>query len=249
MDWDLWTERIRQVPAASVDQAGPLPTILEPDEPVLTWNNFLVNPEMPTLQVLAAPASTGVRLVHATRWPVLVACVGFLVICGRRVLRGGPRARSALAASLALVVCAGWFWLARGAELSDDRARDLVSGLLHNVYRAFDFRDEGRIYDVLAASVEGDLLERIYLETRRGLELASQGGARAKVKEVELVDLAVTPGEDGFLATASWNVAGAVGHWGHMHQRRNRYRAELEVAPVDGVWKLRALTVLEEERL
>ena len=69
-------------------------------------------------------------------------------------------------------------------RLSDEHTNELVGRLLHNVYRAFDFRDEERIYDTLALSVSGDLLEQIYLETRRGLELQSQGGARAKVKEV-----------------------------------------------------------------
>ncbi len=50
-------------------------------------------------------------------------------------------------------------------------------------------------------------------------------------------------------ATASWNVAGSVGHWGHVHQRKNQYRAEINVSPIDGVWKLVDLEILEEERL
>ncbi len=130
------------------------------------------------------------------------------------------------------------------------RAREIVSGLLHNVYRAFDFRQEEQIYDVLAKSVEGELLAQIYLETRRGLELANQGGARAKVKEIELLELEADPADGGsFLATATWNVAGSVGHWGHIHQRKNQYHAEINVAPIDGVWKLVDLEILEEQRL
>lgn len=125
-----------------------------------------------------------------------------------------------------------------------------MSGLLHNVYRAFDYRAEEQIFDVLDRSVEGALLERLYLETRRGLVLANQGGARAKVKQIELVELAAEPAADGgFLATATWNVAGSVGHWGHIHDRRNQYRAVLDVAPRDGVWKLVDLEILEEQRL
>ena len=104
----------------------------------------------------------------------------------------------------------------------------------------------------LAASMKGmgDLLAQIYLETQRGLELANQGGARAKVKEVELVTLeAEAAGDGAFLASATWNVGGSVGHWGHVHQRRNQYRAELRVAPVAGTWKLADMKILEEERL
>jgi len=125
----------------------------------------------------------------------------------------------------------------------------VVAGLLHNIYRAFDFREEEQIYDVLARSVDGELLTQIYLETRRGLELANQGGARAKVKEIELTDFAAEPAEaGGFTALATWTVNGSVGHWGHIHQRRNKYR-ELTVRPLQGTWKLTDIDILAEERL
>jgi hypothetical protein len=244
MDWDLWSERIQQIPAASVDQAGALPVYLEPDFRLLEWRNFLKNPVLPTLRVLAPPPSALERALLLLRWVLLAATLAVGGWCLR-----DPRRRVA-ATALVLVVTGASFWASRNAALSDSRAREVVSGLLHNVYRAFDFRKEEEIYDVLAKSVEGDLLARIYLETRRGLELANQGGARAKVKEIELVDLAAEPGKDGgFVATATWNVAGSVGHWGHVHQRRNRYRAELDVAAVDGAWKLVDLEILQEERL
>ena len=44
-------------------------------------------------------------------------------------------------------------------------------------------------------------------------------------------------------------VVGSVGHWGHIHQRRNRYTAEFTVRPVDGAWKIMGLELLDEERL
>ena len=53
----------------------------------------------------------------------------------------------------------------------------------------------------------------------------------------------------GFVARTTWNVTGSVGHWGHVHQRRNQYRAELDIKPVDGAWKLVEIEILEEERL
>jgi hypothetical protein len=245
MDWDLWNDRLDQVPAASVDQAGPLPAMLEPDWRVLEWQNFLKNPELPTLQVLEPPPGVLDRTLLVARW-VFAALVGLTFLHAARA-----RNRAAVGVVVAaLLLCASAFWGSRDAELSDVRARELVGGLLYNVYRAFDFRDESRIYDVLAKSAHGDLLEQLFLETRRGLELQSQGGARARVKQVELTDLSIEPDAGlAFAANASWNVAGSVGHWGHIHERRNRYRAELGVAPVDGVWKLVRVEVLEEERL
>jgi hypothetical protein len=144
---------------------------------------------------------------------------------------------------------AGAFAWAQRAKLSQEEASAIVSGLLTNIYRAFDYRDEERIYDTLAASTDGSVLEQTYLDTRKGLELQSQGGARAKVAAVELVDLALTPAESGgFQAHTTWNVAGAIGHWGHVHQRKNQYEAELSVAPIDGAWKLIGLEIVREER-
>jgi hypothetical protein len=71
-----------------------------------------------------------------------------------------------------------------------------------------------------------------------------------KVKEIELVELTTEAGDGGgFRARATWHVRGSVGHWGHVHQRTNRYRAELDVRPTAGAWKLIDVEVLEEERL
>ncbi|MCP4811531.1 MAG: hypothetical protein GY888_03400, partial [Planctomycetaceae bacterium] len=55
MTWDLFDERIQLVPASAVDEAGPLPTFLEPDYAVLQWENFLRNPTDPGLIKLDAP--------------------------------------------------------------------------------------------------------------------------------------------------------------------------------------------------
>ena len=123
--------------------------------------------------------------------------------------------------------------------------------ILRNVYQAFDYREESDVYDTLERSVTGDLLTDIYLETRRSLELANQGGARAKVKSVDLQSLDIRPAEDSaaFRADATWHVNGSVGHWGHVHTRSNRYRADLLIQAIDGRWKLVDMAVLEEERL
>jgi hypothetical protein len=245
LDWDLWNERIQQIPAASVDQAGALPTLLDPEYPLLEWRNFLKSPDLPTLKLLERPPSALIRATRPLRWVLAVGAL--LALAGWAVRRSPGFARlSVTIAALAALA----FWIARDAALTDARARHVVGGLLHNVYRAFDYRDEERIYDVLSSSVEGELLEQIYLETRRSLELAGQGGARARVREVELVEIETGPRSGGgFRALTVWNVTGSVGHWGHLHPRRNRYRAEVEVAADAGRWKLVGLEVLDEQRL
>jgi hypothetical protein len=250
MTWDLFNDKIQLIPAASVDQAGALPVYLEPDYAVLEWQNFLKNPILPTLEVIVAPPSIVARVMLYLRWLLLVATLVVLVRLLYALRRDGPVRGAFYGLAGAALVSAAAFYLGQQAVVSDERGQEIVGGLLHNVYRAFDFRDESKIYDVLQQSVEGDLLTQIYLETRRGLELTSQGGARAKVKSIELTELTTRPSDDaGFVANATWTVAGAVGHWGHLHQRANRYKADMRVQPVNGNWKLTGLEILEEERL
>ncbi len=134
--------------------------------------------------------------------------------------------------------------------MNDARLTQLVGDSLHNVYRAFDYRGEEVIYDVLEKSVSGELLTDIYLETQKSLELANQGGARVKVKTTDVSSAELLARDGNRLTIASnWNVSGSVGHWGHVHQRSNGYRTNLEISEIDGVWKLTGLEILEEQRL
>ncbi len=45
------------------------------------------------------------------------------------------------------------------------------------------------------------------------------------------------------------HTAAAVGHWGHIHERRNAYQADLTIEPVDGAWKLTDVEILDEVRV
>ena len=102
----------------------------------------------------------------------------------------------------------------------------------------------------MSNSVAGDLLTDVYLETRRGLELVNQGGARVKVNAVEVQEAVLTGRDDNTLQVESrWSVGGSVGHWGHVHQRQNGYHARLNISDVDGQWKLTGLEIFQEERL
>jgi hypothetical protein len=70
-----------------------------------------------------------------------------------------------------------------------------------------------------------------------------------KVKSVKLEQAEFEPMENGFRTTCTWDVLGSVGHWGHIHQRVNRYNAELDIQPVEGAWKITGLEILEEQRI
>jgi hypothetical protein len=251
MEWDLFNDKVPTVPVASVDQAGPLPTILSRDDNVLRWDNLLKYPELPTLADIAQPPTALQRAAGGLRWPLLVVGL-FLLARLTHSVRGSRNAIPALAvgslATLGFTVLA--FQEQRAVELDDERLAQLVGDVLHNVYRAFDYRGEEVIYDVLEKTVSGELLTDIYLETQKGLELANQGGARVKVKETAVTRADLVERDGNRLTIASdWNVSGSVGHWGHVHQRTNVYRANLEITDIDGAWKLTGLEILDEERL
>jgi len=133
---------------------------------------------------------------------------------------------------------------------SKPEASTLIGQLLKNTYRAFDFREESDVYDKLAVSNEGDLLAEVYLQTKKSMVLENQGGIQVKVKEVEVLDVEeVSTEKEGMAYHCKWIVRGDVGHWGHIHRRTNQYNAILNVKPVDGVWKLFDIDIIEEVRL
>ncbi|HBH34887.1 MAG TPA: hypothetical protein DDW45_00245, partial [Gammaproteobacteria bacterium] len=46
-----------------------------------------------------------------------------------------------------------------------------------------------------------------------------------------------------------WTALGSVGHWGHVHQRKNRYEAVVTIAAQEGVWKITGLELMDEQRI
>lgn len=129
---------------------------------------------------------------------------------------------------------------------------EIVYALLRNTYHAFDFRDESNIYDTLEKSIEGALLERVYLEIRNSLELENVGGARVRVYEIALREAkmeGLVGDTNAFLAHTEWVTIGEVTHWGHTHERTNKYEAEITVDAVEGTWKMSDLELLNEERV
>ncbi len=119
------------------------------------------------------------------------------------------------------------------------------------MYRAFDVRDESRVYDRLALSVTGDQLTRIYLEQRKSLEFENRGGARANVAEVNILSISNVnkSKHDEFIADAVWTVSGSVSHFGHTHYRQNKNHALVTFVAVDRFWKIKYIELIDEERL
>jgi len=156
MEWDLFDEKIQLVPASSVDQAGPLPVYLEPEYAVLEWQNFLKNPDLPTLLDLRAPPSKMQVVAGYLRWLMLVLTMGLFWRWFSRGAGVPGQLGHGVAALGAMILTGFLFWSGSAVRLSDEATTELVGGVLHNIYRAFDFRDEGQIYDVLDQTVAGE---------------------------------------------------------------------------------------------
>jgi len=259
--WDLWSDRIQKVPADAIDPAGPFPSYVTPDENVLTWKNFLKTYQMPTVAQIALDESL-------TTMKIPIASVLCLLALGPVALQIRKRRQNTkpigLHIGLVILFMTGsvmFYPLLRVAvakpavmapKMTDKDAVSVLNSLLKNIYRSFDFREEEDVYDRLATSVSGDLLSEIYLQNRKSLVVTQAGGARARVKEVEILDVDVNHLDDrplGLLFRATWTAMGSVGHWGHIHIRKNQYEANITVEPVDGAWKITGLELLEEKRI
>ncbi|NIO04201.1 MAG: hypothetical protein GTN74_06185, partial [Proteobacteria bacterium] len=261
VDWDLFSDRIQKIPTNAVDPAGPFPSYVTPGDNVLTWTNFLKNYQMPTVAKVTVDESL-------TRLNIPVASVlcllALLPVALQIRKRRQDKRPMGLLLGLAVFLIAGSVFLfpylkvsvARPSviapKMKNKEAVSVLHSLLKNIYRSFDFREEEDVYDRLATSASGDLLADIYLQNRKSLVVTQAGGARARVKEVEILDVAVEHLDDrplGLLFYAKWTAMGTVGHWGHIHTRKNQYEAKITVESVGGVWKITDLELIEEKRI
>lgn len=126
----------------------------------------------------------------------------------------------------------------------------ILDGLLGNLYRSFELRDEGMVYDRLALTVEGEFLQEVFLQNRRAMILEERGGARARVEDVTMLSAEYEgPSEDGgIVVNARWTVSGAVSHFGHTHYRRNRYEGDVSLVRNGSSWRISGISLREEER-
>jgi hypothetical protein len=254
MKWDLFNERTNQVPSTATDPAGPMKYILQPDDSVLVWKNFLKKYKLPTIsEIKVTEANLALPFIS---FLILIALIILIIKQGLQIKSWKNKTKFNGIFFVILILLT--FPIKLDIEIpfmekesfSNPEATILIDQILKNTYRAFDFRDESDIYDKLAVSSEGDLLTDIYLQTKKGMVLENQGGIRVKVNDINIVDVEeVTSENEGLAYKCLWQVKGTVGHWGHIHKRINQYNAVLNVKPVDGVWKLNGLDIIEEKRL
>ena len=227
------------------------------EEPEFLWHGELPDEDELFLPV---PTATAVRS-EPSGVSTFVLVVLALTAAGAGLRFKRPAAGFGVAALLGLAA-----FLARTGDSIDNALPDVAGAVaifepLHqNIYRAFGFDEEERIYDALARSVHGDLLDGLYRQVYRGLIMEEEGGAVSRVQavrplEVEVEDIGLLETErPGFTLRTRWQVDGAVFHFGHAHRRTQEYEARYTVARVPGdesdadpVWRIIGNQVLSQE--
>ena len=250
--WRMFSDSVQKVEATTTDPFGGATMILSPETNQFLWNNRLSGYRVPVIETVT---------VEKAQIPIISMMIFLLVLL---LLIASVVRKKSLIPRVALLGMAGLGlilypfvtypmdlpWVCQWIP-STERTSRILDDLLTNIYRSFDVRDEGRVYDHLAVSVAGDQLTRIYLENRKSLEFENRGGTRANVDEVHI--LAVNEikhmKNNDVTADATWTVSGSVNHFGHTHYRQNQYHALVTFAVVDGSWKIRSIELIDEKRV
>jgi len=226
-------------------------------EPEFVWHA----PTAAAAPVQAEPPRVprGAATVYPLTLFIIVLWVGWLAVKGRRLSASRAGAWTAgfgvLAAAAAPAWSVPWEAISPPPPVKEGEAVSVFAPLHANVYRAFDYTRESDVFDALARSVDGAMLDRIYNDVYRGLILREEGGALSRVKQVTPLATALLPttagGKPGrqFRVRTSWRVEGVVYHWGHSHTRINEYEAEYVVADRPEGWRIVDAVPLSQRRI
>lgn len=225
---------------------------LSPREPGYIWR---AEPTPPDLAALSAVEEEPRRL-HLLSF--VVAGLGVLLAL-LLVRRHVPSAIFAVLAGLVWAVLA-WpvtMELSAGTPRvpSPEAAETSFRALLTNVYQAFDYAEEEDIYDALARSVDGPLLGKLYGEIHRSLVLEDDNGVQCRVEKLEITKAAfseaipLAEGVEGYTIESDWEVLGKVSHYGHTHERLNKYGATFMLEPRGRQWKICEINITDQKRI
>jgi len=132
-----------------------------------------------------------------------------------------------------------------------ESARRVLTSVLSDTYHAFNIEDESELYDRLAESVSDELVDDVYLDSRRRLTAGTREGAEVAVRDVRVVEIGdpdAGAGDRDFAYECSWRVVARVSHLKHVHHRQNLYRGILTLRADDDRWKISGLELLSEDR-
>lgn len=257
----IYEDELLMVAALLVAEGKEQFVFLSPMEPGYTWH-ALGGKALPADLLTSLPVRRNFLYVPVPS--VVLVVLG--LVCGA-VLFQRDRPRAVGLAVFACVVAAACLPYGRlvfehtppYADLDDAEALAVFESLHRNIYRAFDYTDEGAVYDALAQSVDGPMLETIYNDVYQSLIMREENGAVSKVVRVSVdravVDreideqTAVTHGSGAYVVVCNWEVDGVVTHFGHTHARTNAFEAVYTVAPRAAGWRIVESRVIDQARI
>ncbi len=133
-----------------------------------------------------------------------------------------------------------------------EEASKIMHQLLSHTYTAFNLKDENELFTQLSQSVSGELIDDLYLDSRRRLNVGLREGAEVKVEEVEVINIGNQPegnfAEVGYIYPAEWIVTARVKHLQHIHFRQNRYTGSINIKREKEQWKISGIILKSEDR-
>ena len=260
--WDMFNSIVRSVDAIVLvfDEVKRTQFSKFLDNNTYRWSNAEAEYSEP---IETVPADFDLPAWESFPWLSMLLFVGaiYTFVTGRLdhskeqryVIAGALTAAGMLLVPFVSVdVYAPW---SRRMRIEPQKADNVFSVLHNNLFRSFEFSDEGQIYDGLSKSVDGKLLRELYLQLNDSLRIEEQGGAAANITDVNLIDGELRANEKyfstvepGFVYRCQWDLIGTIEHWGHVHERTNHYDATFDIQAIDNEWKITSMKLEEGPR-
>lgn len=226
-------------------------TVIKPNAPEVTVPSSEPVAEKPESLLYSV-----LRRIDSARLVVLLVLAGCLGALPASRKKGAVLCSAAIIIGSTFGYVAGQIpvgeYFSRNQPPSEEKIGRILHGLLLNVYRSFGYGYDEVVYDQMAKSVSGDLLEKVYLQSRNAMQFDEDGGkAEAFVDRLDIreVDSVTKTNGRGFSVIASWDVYGSVNHWEHIHYRCNAYQARLTLMPEGRYWIITGFELLEGKRI
>ncbi len=139
----------------------------------------------------------------------------------------------------------------KAQELDRSGMKLVMENVLSNTYTAFNEEDEEKLFEALSRNVDAELLDNVYLDSRRRLSMGLREGAEVSVEEVklnELGDPAQLSDTEMLEYPVRWTVTARVRHLKHIHYRKNSYTGTVALKSIDNQWKISKISLSSEDR-
>ena len=143
-------------------------------------------------QTASQKQTAGPRRADNRVWIMILAGIGAILAAAFI----GPRKHPIIAA-LTLLIAGGALYASRPQKAyivpDDARAAEIFVDLHQGIYRAFNARTENEIYDTLAMSLQGDLLDRVYNEVRQTASKRTNQQMSFRIRRVKAISTKIGP--------------------------------------------------------